>query len=135
MNAYLAKWAGDLISGESRRLPKAFRVQGVREAHLGPRLEVARVELLAEPADDLNVVFDTSGLAPRPELPPFVESAVFGFLDVVLLAEPYPLRKMTLTVVDMEVDPVSSSVRAFRLAGREAGRRLLEAIENDPYAP
>ena len=123
---YLEKWATGLLSSRSGRLPKAVRVGGSRKAHLGPRMEFARIELLVEPAQAFEVVVAVPTLAPTSEHEQFIEWAIFGFLDVVMLAEPYPIKSVKITVVDAEVDAASSSMMAFRHAGRDAGRQLLE---------
>lgn len=88
-------------------------------------MEVARIDLLVEPADLFEVVVAVPKLAPTPEHERFIEWAIFGFLDVVMVAEPYPIKSVKLTIMDAEVDAVSSSMMAFRHAGRDAGRKFL----------
>ena len=110
----------------------AIRVEGVRKAHLGPRMDFAKVEFVVEPGEDLMVVFQVAGLEASREHLEFLEWAVYGFLDVVMLAGTYPMRKMKITVVGAEVDPIESSAMAFRLAGRDAGRGFLEEIRAAP---
>ena len=74
------------------------------------------------------MVVAVPNLDPSPEHRQFMEWAVFGFLDVVMLAEPLPLKNIKVTVTDADVDPVSSSMMALRRAGRDAGREMLEAL-------
>ena len=133
MNEHLQKWAQSLVSVKSRLLTRTIRVEGVREAHLGPRMDFAKVEFLLEPAEELDVVLQVAGIEASREQQQFVESAVYGFLDVVMMAEPYPVKKMRITVVGADVDPVNSNMFAFRLAGRDAAKKLLEEIRTDPY--
>ena len=123
---YLEQWAAGFLSSRSGSLAKAVRVDGVRRVHLGPRIEIARIDLLVEPADAFQVVVAVPTVIPTPEHERFIEWAIFGFLDVVMLAEPYPIKRVRVTVVDAEVDAVSSSMMAFRHAGRDAGRKFLE---------
>jgi hypothetical protein len=89
-------------------------------------MEIARVELLVEPAEAFEVIVAVSTIAPTSEHERFIEWAIFGFLDVVMVAEPYPIKSVKITVVDAEFDAVSSSMMAFRHAGRDAGRKFLE---------
>lgn len=124
--SYLERWATSILSRRSGTLTKAVRVDGVRKAHLGPRMEIARIGLLVEPAEAFEVVAGGPAIAPTCEHERFIEWAIFGFLDVVMVAEPDPIRSVKITVVDAEVDAVSSSMMAFRHAGRDAGRRFLE---------
>lgn len=106
---------------------------GVREAHLGPRMDCARVEFLLEPAEELDVVVQVVGVDASREKQQFIESAVHGFLDVVMLDTPYPINKMRVAVVGADFDPVNSNSVAFRLAGRDAAKKLLAEIRSDPY--
>ncbi len=135
MSSYLERWAHDAISRPSLSLARSVHVEGVRQAHLGPRMESARVQLLLEPAQEFQVAVELPSLNASPEQAHFVESAIFGFLDVVLHAEPRPYKDMKLRVLGVEVDPVSSSLIAFRLAGRDAGRKFLDALRNQSPPP
>lgn len=128
MSPYLDRWARDAVSRQSLPLARAVHVEGVRQAHLGPRLESARVKFLLEPAKEFQVEVELPPPGGSPEQILFVESAIFGFLDVVLLAEARPYKDMKLRVLGAEVDPVNSNLIAFRLAGRDAGRKFLDAV-------
>lgn len=57
----------------------------------------------------------------------FARAAVLGLLDVLLTADPFPLREVALRIVEIQVHPVDSTVVALRRAGRDAGRKLLQA--------
>jgi len=127
---YLEKWAENLSTVRSQPLRRTVRVEGIHKAHLGPRMEFARVEFEAEPADRFIAVVRVPGIEADVEKQRFIEWAIFGLLDVVMLAEPSPLKNMRITVLGLDVDPVDSSMMAFRLAGREAGRRLLEDLRS-----
>jgi hypothetical protein len=135
MTHYLDRWARDAVSRPSLPLERSVRVEGVRQAHLGPRMEFARIEFLVEPAQEFQVAMELPPRDTSPEQIRFVDSAIFGFLDVVLLAEQRPYTQFKLQVVGAEVDPVSSSLIAFRLAGRDAGRKFLDAITNQSAPP
>ena len=56
---------------------------------------------------------------------------VFGVLDVVMFAEFGPLSKIRITLEDAGYHEVDSSETAFREAGRDAGRRVIETVTRD----
>jgi hypothetical protein len=122
---YLEQWAAGLISSRSGPPVLAVRVEGIRKAHFGPRFEIARIELMIEPAEAFEVIVSMPELVPSIESDQFIDWAIFGFLDVAMTTEPFPVKDMRITVVGIEIDPVSSSMMAFRHAGRDAGRRFL----------
>ena len=124
---YLEQWVESLVSTHSLGVSRPIRVEGVRVAHLGPKLEVARIEFLVENADAFCVVVAEPNIDPAAYAFRYIDYAVFGLLDVLLVAEDYPLRNIRVTVVSIGIDPVSSSMMAFRRAGRDAGRKVLQA--------
>jgi translation elongation factor EF-G len=65
----------------------------------------------------------------------YLQEAIFGVIDVLMTAESAPLRNVRLKVVDAVVHPVDSSRMAFRRAGRDAGRKALEAVSRSASAP
>lgn len=125
---YLEKWTKSLVSSRSLPLNRTVQVEGIRKAHLGPRMDFAQVSFVVEPADAFNAVVQVPNIEANVEHQRFVEWAIYGFLDVVMMTEPYPTKNITLTVVGAEIDPVSSNMVAFRLAGREAGRKFIEEL-------
>lgn len=125
---YLNEWTCDVLARQSRTLPRPMEVVGERKAHLGPRLEVARVRLAVEPADAFAASIEVQDLDRIIGGTSFARAAVFGFLDIVLLAEPLPIRNVHVRVLELIIDPVSSSELAFRRAGRAAGECLLVAL-------
>ncbi len=117
-------WFKDLLERQSAKLPQRLRVEGLREAHLGPRCEYGRIVVEAEPAETFVLECSPELLAKGNE--EYVRAAVMGVLDVVLTAGPYPLKDFILRIVEVHPHPIDSSSIAFRRAGRDAGRRLLE---------
>src|SRR5689334_6507935 len=100
--SYLKKWADGLPSLYSRPARATRQVEGVRKAHLGPRLEIARVLFLVDPAEQFEVRVEVPSLEMSEENKSYVEGAVFGFLDVVMLAEPCAVRDIRLRLVELE---------------------------------
>jgi hypothetical protein len=56
------------------------------------------------------------------------DCVIFGLLDELMLAEPAPLYKIRVVLEEVWCDEAGSSRQAFRQAGRDAGRRILEAL-------
>jgi hypothetical protein len=102
-------------------------VVGERDAHLGPRLEFARVQLSVEPATQLEIV---DAVPPSEELRSlgYPDSVILGVLDVLMVALAAPVKRVRIVLEKAEYNPVDSSPMAFRLAGRAAGRKIIEAI-------
>jgi len=69
-----------------------------------------------EPATSLEVRLSPE-LERANNVQAFLQAALFGLLDVLLVTENYPLRNVRITFSHCEVDPVSSSQIAFRYAG------------------
>lgn len=128
----LRAWTDHLLTAQSAELPRAFRVEGKREAHPGAMLHVASVVFHVEPADDFSVRIDVQVPDDDPTLLHYAQSAVYGFLDVVMTRPYYPFRKLRLVVAELHVDPISSSLAAFRYAGRDAGTHLLAQLGARP---
>lgn len=106
------------------------RVAGEYGPTTGPRRQYAKIEFLVEPAEGFEVVTAIESI----EDDRFWESehpdwAVLGHLDVVLVAWPQPLRNIKITVTEADYHPSWSSRMAFRMAGRKAGKILVELEE------
>lgn len=124
---YIDLWQKSFLTWSTIKLPGPLRVRGVRDAHLGPRWERAAVEFVLEPATDLTVVIDIENVDKDPDQK-YVEAAIFGLFDVLMVSGPCPVRGVRVRVVDLEIDPIESSQMAFRQAGRDAGRRALQHL-------
>lgn len=129
MTATVADWVKDLEVRPAASIDRSIQVVGLRDKHLGPRWEHARIDIVAEPADAWSVVVEIEqegdGAAEREAL---LRQALFGLLDVLVTRPPQPLLNLRVRVVGAEFDPVQANARAFRLAGRDAGEKLLEAL-------
>jgi Elongation factor G, domain IV len=129
---YFDLWIANLQQCKSVRLTQAVLVVGHREKHFGPRSEFARVVMTISPAEELDVV---DKVPCREELEGLGVSwprcVVFGLLDVIMFAEFGPLHKVRITLDDAAYHEVDSSEKAFREAGRDAGRKLVEAVMRD----
>jgi len=125
---YIAKWYDNILRRSSVSLSRAVRVEGLREEHLGPRFDFAKIDVLVEPAASFDVRFgpdvdqsDTTRM--------FLEAAVFGLLDILLVSGRHPLRNVCITLTRCEIDPIDSCQMAFYHAGRDAGKKIVSEIE------
>ena len=130
--SYLDLWIANLRQRNSVRLTQAITVVGHREKHFGPRSEFARVEMTTSPAEELDVV---DNVHCRKELEAlgvaWPRSVVFGLLDVLMFAEFGAVYKIRITLDDAACHEVDSSESAFREAGRDAGRKVIETVTRD----
>jgi translation elongation factor EF-G len=122
----LEDWSEDVLRRRGMTLTAAVRVCGLRDKHLGPRWDYARVVFLVEPAQEFKVVLGAR--VPDGFDSEYLESALLGFLDIAMTAEPFPLKLICITVEEAELHEVDSNIMAFRHAGRDAGRKLLQQL-------
>ena len=130
MKNYLSLWGGKIPERDSIRLPTPVRVIGEREKHFGPKSEFARVQLTVHPASGFEV---DDSVEERSELERlgvgWPDATIFGLLDVLMLAESGPLYKVRVVLEKVWYHEIDSSQVAFRHAGRDAGRKIIEEIE------
>ena len=125
---YIEKWHEHILGRSSLSLPHAMRVEGLRKEHLGPRLDYAKIGVLVEPAASFDVRFGPN-VDQSDKTQMFLEAAIFGLLDILLVSGAYPLRKVCLTFTDCDIDPIDSSQMAFHHAGRDAGTKIMAALK------
>jgi hypothetical protein len=125
---YLTFWASELLKRKSSTLKAAIDVTGDRDRHLGPKLEFARIRVRAEPSATFEVV---NNVVSDDELRKFgyLDWAIFGLLDVLMLAEPRPLHELRIILEDAQYSRIDSSQMAFLHAGRDAGRKIIDAFK------
>jgi hypothetical protein len=122
---YLEEWAADVISRRAAKLSAPVTVTGIWDRHAGPKVEFAKIQLKGEPAECFDV--DTGRLTDaRLEQDGYVTAAILGLLDVLLTTASYPLTNLRVIFTEAEAHPINSSQMAFRMAGRDAGHKLLE---------
>jgi hypothetical protein len=126
---YLDLWDEEWRKQQSIALPKPISVIGERDRHFGPKSEFARIRLTAYPAQDFEVEDRVTEKADLEKLNVgWPDCAIFGLLDELMLAEPSPLYKIRLVLEEAWYHEAGSSRNAFRQAGRDAGRKILESI-------
>lgn len=132
MNDYLSKWFDAIRGGPSILLAEAIEVEGVRDKHLGPKWQFAKVVFRIEPAATLEIEADNEGIPTSVRDRHYVDAAILGVLDVILTVADYPLKNVRLVLVGAEDHPADSSWMSFRHAGRDCGRKIMEAIASRP---
>jgi translation elongation factor EF-G len=136
MKDYVSLWAEGLPNQHSRVLSVPITVLGKRIRQLGPRSEFAKVRLTVLPSNSFEVI---DRVAERSELEKlgvgWPDCAIFGLLDVLMFTESGPLFKVCVALEEVWYHEVDSSWQAFRQAGRDAGRKIIESIGDDGYGP
>ena len=134
MKDYLALWGEGLPERASIRLTTPLTVVGERKKIVRPKAEFARVRLTVHPAPAFEV---EDSVAEKAELERlgvgWPDAVIFGLLDVLMRSEPGPLYTVRVVLEHVWYHHVDSSEVAFRHAGRDAGRRIIEGIEDQRY--
>lgn len=128
MKNYLELWAHGLLASKPLRLDQRITVVGERNQHLGPRWEFARIQVSIEPSQRFEVV-DAAEANDELRRLGYLDLAVFGLLDILMVAETAPLSAVRLTLEKVHHSPIDSSQIAFRQAGRDAGRKILDVLK------
>jgi hypothetical protein len=123
---YLEQWSNDIISRPVFELKKEIVVKGIRKKHLGPRLEYAIIELKIVPSQKLEVELPTNFKNEQKE---YIDASVFGLLDILLTAKSFPIKNIKIIFQSIDIHPVDSNIMAFRNAGRDAGKKIIDEIE------
>lgn len=132
MKSHIEQWTENLASRQPAAVVTSGRVEGVRDKVLGPRSDFARIVVAFEPSDTLVVECSASN-SRELESDGYFESAVFGLLDALMTTAAYPVRNIRLNIVEAEIHPIHANQMAFRWAGRDAGRKIVEAL--NPTSP
>jgi len=121
-------WYRESVARKSIRVSKSHRVTGVRNEHCGGRWEFAEATVSIEPAGELAIEI--------PDVDPhgFAKAAAYGVIDEFLTGAASPLTAVKLIVGPIKSDPVDSSIVAFRHAGRDAGRKLLDEVQSVQFS-
>ena len=127
MKEYLQLWPLELLKLSSLKIKSKITVVGERNQHLGPRWEYAKVQISIEPAPQFEVI-DAAPDDVEARKAGYLDWAVFGLLDVLMVAESAPLKNIRVIVENIEPHAVDSSQMAFRQAGRDAGRKIIETL-------
>jgi hypothetical protein len=129
MRDYLKIWAEELLKRKPIRLKSRILVTGERNQHLGPRFEYAKIQISVEPSATFEVVDKIPANEELQKLG-YLDWTIFGLLDILLTAESSPLSAIRVTLEKADYHAIDSSPTAFMHAGRDAGRKIIEAMKN-----
>jgi hypothetical protein len=128
MKDYLTLWAEGPSDEGSRTLTAPVTVIG--EWTHGPKSEFAKVQLTVQPAKDFDVV---DAVKQKNELERlgvgWPDPVILGLLDTLLNADLGPLRNVRVTLEQVWYHELDSTRNAFRNAGRDAGRKIIDALD------
>jgi hypothetical protein len=130
MTEHFQNWANSLLTTPPVALTQTFEVSGEHDRHLGPRWKFAKVRFRVEPHDGLDLQIAPQLKLQSLEQRHFLTYAAYGLLDVLLTDSAGPVRNVRVTVIEAEESAIDSSQHAFRMAGREAGRKLLSLLSH-----
>ena len=97
MKNYLQLWPQELLKLSSLTLKSKITVVGERNQHLGPRWESAKVQISVEPAPQFEVI-DTAPADVESRNAGYLDWAVFGLMDVLMVAESAPLKNICVRI-------------------------------------
>ena len=127
---YLEKWAKDVFTRTPLEITREIYVTGIQKKHLGPRLEYAVIELKVEPSESFEVIFSETLNNLDDDSKELIEAAIYGILDVILTHNILPIRNLKINFLSADIHPIDSNRMAFRKAGRDAGKKIIEKISD-----
>jgi translation elongation factor EF-G len=131
MTEHLTRW--DEGPPDNRRRILTAPITVIAEWILTSKSEFARVKVTVEPADTFEVIDRVPGKEELEKLGiGWPEPVILGLMEALMEGE--PLRNFRVILNDAAYHDIDSTADAFRSAGREAGRKILEAIDQQSYS-
>jgi translation elongation factor EF-G len=128
MKNYLALWDEGLPDRNSRILETPITVVG--EHIQGTKSEFAKVQLTVRPAKSFDVEDCVAEKIALEKLSiGWPDPFILGLLDVLMHAELQPLTDVQVTLEQVWYHDTDSSREAFLKAGRDAGRKIIAAVD------
>lgn len=128
MKDYLSLWLGGLKDLGSIDLSSAINVTGLFDTYLGHAHQYAKVEVRLEPAQNFEV-FTDNAISDELMRSGYFDWAVFGLLDALVLHGSFSITNARIIIEGADYDRIDCSAMAFRLAGRDAGYKILTEIK------
>jgi hypothetical protein len=129
----LHDWFRDRATAPSLTFDGAIEVMATHDRHFGPRWEHAEITVVITSAPEFAVAL-SDDLPSDAEQQGYARAVALGFLDVVMVHSPRPIRDVRLDIRRLVVDPVDSSAMAFRKAGQLAAEQLIAKLKQRPVA-
>jgi hypothetical protein len=128
MKNYLALWGEGLPDRNSRLLETPITVVG-EHVH-GTKSEFAKVQVTVRAAETFDVEDCVAEKIALEKLAVgWPDPFIFGLLDVLVNSEPQPLIDVRVTLEQVWYHDADSSREAFLKAGRDAGRKIIAAVD------
>jgi hypothetical protein len=124
---YFAMWVKNIETSSGINWRRAVDARGECRRHTGPSTWFAAVRIEISPDSKFNVEekLEAAILARMIE-EGWRDQIILGVLDITFTHLVAPLRDFKLTILDIEFNDVESTPKAFRLAAREATKKILE---------
>src|SRR5262245_23832289 len=124
---YYRQWLDDIASRPSVTWKWARSARGECRRHTGPSIWFAGVQLELTPSDEF-VVDDKleSKVREYAQKTGWYDQIVFGVYDVLMIQTITPFRNFKLSILAIDFNHIESNAIAFRLAGRDAAKKLIE---------
>ena len=128
MKDYVQIWFDHLRRRPQASIPSRIEIVGEYDKHTGPAWPRAAVRMIVEPADAFEVVDEVEE---TDDLEQFAhpDYIMFGLLSVLMTASWSPILKIRITLKEVKIDRVETTRMAFEMAGRDAGKKILEATK------
>ena len=128
MKDYLTLWAEGPSDEGSRNLTVPVTVIG--EWNRAANSEFAKVQLTVQAAKDFEVVDSVEQQKELKRLGvEWPDPVILGLLDSLMNADLGPLKNIRVRIERVWYHEVDSTRNAFRNAGRDAGRKILDALD------
>ncbi len=128
MKDYFEAWVDGIGKMKSDKLPAELCVTGEFNGYLVYAHQHAMIRMRIAPAQNLEVIVDDI-VIPKVQYEEFIDWAVFGLLDILAFHKPLPYFNIRIVVEDAGRDRIDCSPMAFRFAGRDAGRKIVQEID------
>ena len=122
------RWFENILSTSALPMKSCVTITSEYDKHLGPTWQSAGLTVVVSQSEGFsftNKVPMTDDLAGAK----FPEYAVFGFLDIIMVADQICSECIKLEFTEARFDTVNTTAMAFREAGRDAGRKLLHVLK------
>jgi hypothetical protein len=125
---HIQNWFDTLRERHRATVPVRIEVVGQVNNHGDPNWTKVVARIVVEPADAFEVVDEVPD---RDELSgfPYADRITTGLLSILLTAHYSPILNVRVTIKDLKIDPIEASLAAFEMAGRDAGRKIVEAMK------
>jgi hypothetical protein len=125
---YIQRWFDALRERHRATVPARIEVVGQVNNHGDPNWTKVVARIVVEPADAFEVIDEVPD---QNELSgfPYADRIVTGLLSILMTAYYSPILNVRVTLKELKIDPIEAALAHFEMAGRDAGRKLIEAMK------